>query len=43
MNLDNIMRSEMSQTEKDKYCMLSFIMQNLKNGINEYNKTETDL
>ena len=30
MDIDNIMLSEISQTEKDKYCMLSLICQNLK-------------
>jgi len=30
MNLKGIMLSEMSQTEKDKYCMISAIWGNLK-------------
>ena len=38
MDLEGIMLSEISQTEKDKYCMISL---NLKNT-NEYNKKETD-
>ena len=33
MNLEGIMLSEVSQTEKDKYCMLSLIC-----GIQKYNK-----
>ena len=30
MNLEDIMLSEVSPTEKDKYCMLSLICENLK-------------
>ena len=41
MNLEGIMLSEIGQTEKDKYIVISY-MWNLKNKTNEYNKTETD-
>lgn len=30
MDLEDIMLSEMSQTEKDRYCMISLTMWNLK-------------
>ena len=41
IDLEGIMLSEINQTEKDKYCMLS--LWNLKRKqINKYNKTETD-
>ena len=40
MDLEGIMLSERSQTEKDKYYMLSLIYGNQTKG---YNKTETDL
>ena len=41
--LEGIMLSEISQTEKDKSCMLSLICGILKKKTtNEYNKTETD-
>ena len=46
MDLEIIILSEVSQREKDKYCMLSLIMWNLilKNDTNELiYKTETDL
>ena len=46
MDLEMIILSEVSQREKDKYCMLSLIMWNLilKNDTNELiYKTETDL
>ena len=36
-----ILLNEMSQTEKDKYCMLSLTMWNLKNKTNESKKKET--
>ena len=40
--LKGIMLSEISQTEKDKHCMLSLICGILKiKQMNEYNKTET--
>ena len=35
------MLSEMSQTKKDKYCVLSLIC-GIFLKMNEYNKTETD-
>ena len=41
MGLEAIMLSEISHTEKDKYCMIS-LMWNLKNKTSEYNKKETD-
>ena len=42
MDLEGIILSDISQTEKDKYCMISFIW-NLKNKTNyEYNKKEID-
>ena len=42
MDLENIMFSEISWTEKDKYCMISHIW-NLKNNKNEcICKTEVD-
>ena len=44
MNLEGIMLSEISQTEKDKYCMISLICGILKiQQTSEYNKKETDL
>ena len=43
MDLENIILSEVSPTEKDKYCIISH-MWNLKNNTNEsIYKTETDL
>ena len=43
MDLEGIMLSEISKTEKDKYYTLSFICGILKiKQRNEYNKTETD-
>ena len=43
MDLEGIVLSEISQTEKDKYCMFSLICRIWKlKQINEYNKTETD-
>ena len=44
MDLEIIILSEVSQTEKDKYRMISPICGNLKYGSNEpIYKTETDL
>ena len=44
MDLEIVILSEVSQTEKDKYHMISFICRILKNGTNELiYKTETDL
>ena len=43
MDLENIILSEASQTEKDKYYMIPLIWGNLKNNTNEsIYKTETD-
>ena len=43
MNLENIMLSETSQTEKDKYLYDVIYIWNLKNNTNEYIwKTEAD-
>ena len=41
MNLENIVFSEISQKEKDKYCMISHLW-NLKNNTNICIQTETD-
>ena len=42
IELKGIMLSETSQTEKDKYCMISFICGILKiKQVDEYNKTES--
>ena len=41
MDLEGFMLSEMSQTKKDKYCVLSLIC-GIFLKMNEYNKTETD-
>ena len=42
MSLENIMLSEISQTEKDKYCKLSLIHRILKNKQNESRLTDTE-
>ena len=43
MDLEIIILSEVSQTEKDKYYMIITYMWNIKNNINEFiHKTETD-
>ena len=42
MEWEGIMLSEISQTEKDNDCVITYIW-NLKNKMNENNKTETDL
>ena len=43
MELKCILLSELSQAEKDKYCMISLIYGILKmKQINECSKTETD-
>lgn len=34
--LQGIMQSEISETEKDKYCMISLITQITQNDSNEY-------
>ena len=36
------MLSEISQTEKDKYCMISFIFRFYKIQTSEYNRKEAD-
>lgn len=41
VDLEDIMPKGTSQTEKDKYCMLSLTMWNLKNKTNESKKKET--
>ena len=41
INLESIMLSEVSQIEKDKYSVITY-MWNLKNHMNAYNKTEKD-
>ena len=43
MDLEDITQSEISQTEKDKYCMISLVcgIQKLQQT-SEYNKKETD-
>ena len=41
MNLEGIMLTEISQTEKDKYYVLSLICEILKKK-NEYKKTDTN-
>ena len=43
MDLEGIMVSEINQTEKDQYCMLSLIRRIWKiKQTSEYNKKETD-
>ena len=42
MDLKGIMLSEISQTEKDKYCMLPLTCGKLKQ-INPYNKTDSEI
>ena len=41
MDLKSIMLTEISQTEKDKYFVITYLW-NLKNKTNVYNSTETD-
>ena len=36
MNLEPIIQNEVSQKEKDKYCILTHIYGILKNGIEEF-------
>ena len=44
MDVEGIMLSEISETEKDKYCMLSLICESKKTKqMNKYNQTETEL
>ena len=42
MNLEGIMLTEISQTEKDKYYVLSHIWNLKKKKKNEYKKTDTN-
>ena len=42
MDLENIMLSEISQTEKYKHCMIS-LMCNLKNNTNELLETDSQI
>ena len=42
IDLESIMLSEISQTERDKGSVITY-MWNLKNKTNVYNETETDL
>ena len=43
VDLEGIMLSEISQTEKDKYCMISLLCRIWKiKQTGEYNKKETD-
>ena len=43
VDFENIMLSEISQTQKDKYCIISFICESKKiQQTSEYNKKETD-
>ena len=43
MDLDGIMLSEISQREKDKYCMISLIWEILKiQQTSEFNEKEAD-
>ena len=42
MDLETVIQSEVNQTMKDKYCIIS-IMWNLKKGYKWAYKTETDL
>ena len=41
MNLEPIIQSEVSQKEKDKYHILTYIYENLKNGTEEFNYRAT--
>ena len=44
MDLEIVILSEVSQTEKDKYCMISLVCGILKNGTNELiYRTEIEL
>ena len=44
MDLEGIMLSEMSQTEKDKYCMIALVCGISKiQQTSEYNQKEADL
>ena len=43
MNLEGIMQNEMSQTEKDKYCVISFICGTYKTNKQTPNSQEKRL
>ena len=45
LDLEDIMVSEISQTEKDKYCMLSLIcgIEKTSKQTNEYSKTKPQI
>ena len=42
VDLENIILSEVSQVEKDKYCMISLIVESEDNTHDSIYKTETD-
>ena len=42
MGLEGIIQNEISQREKDKYCMILLICGILKTKMNKHNKTETE-
>ena len=42
MDLEAIIQNEISQREKDKYCMILLICGILKTKMNKHNKTETE-
>ena len=43
MDLEGIMLSEISHREKDKYCMISLVMWNLKNKTKEQTTAQKEL
>ena len=43
MNCEGIMLPEISQTKKDKYCMISLICVEPRKLISKHNKIETEL
>ena len=42
MDLKGIIQNEISQRQKDKYCMILLICGILKTKMNKHNKTETE-
>ena len=42
MDLEGIIQSEISQREKDKYCMILLTCGILKTKMNKHNKTEAE-
>ena len=42
MDLEGIIQSEISQREKDKYCMILLTYLILKTKMNKHNKTEAE-